>query len=164
MGINCQEFLELVVQPTLKQLGETSPVADKLMLATACYQSEMGHHLKGSNGIGIFGINEELHQEVWDKHIAFDCDLASAIRGMASQHEFPKQPHVELATNLRYATAIAWMVYQYRDVTLPESDCPIGLAQCWQESFINRPIGFEERDAFIKCFNKGNPGSNKLAA
>jgi hypothetical protein len=37
--------------------------------------------------------------------------MASLVRGLASQHDFLSQPHAELATNLSYATAIAWFMY-----------------------------------------------------
>lgn len=164
MGINCQEFREYVVEPTLTQLGETSPAAAKLLLATACFHSEMGHHLKGRHGIGIYDISEELHQEVWDKFIALDCDLASEIRGMASQHEFPKQPHIELATNLRYATAIAWMIYRYRNIDLPDTEDNEALADCWQKCFVNRPTSRKERDDFILCFDIDDAQRKALAA
>lgn len=151
MGINKHEFLKYVIQPTLKQLGTDSEAAETLLLATACCQSGMGHHLNQSGAIGVYGISEELHREVWDKYLAFDCDLASNVRGMASQHEFPKEPHCELATNLRYATAIAWMVYQYRNVTIPDNSDTDALAQCWQQGFLNRPISIKEQETIIAC-------------
>jgi len=43
--------------------------------------------------------------------LAFHPDLASRIRGLASQRAFLEDPHSELATNLCYATAIAWVMY-----------------------------------------------------
>ena len=164
MGINCHDFLEFVVQPVLKQLGVTSKTAEKLLLATACYESEMGHHLSSKKGLGIFAISEQLHKEVWDKFLALDCDLASCIRGMASQHEFPKQPHHELATNLLYATAIAWMVYQYHLVELPQDDSAEALADCWQKYFVTGPIDYQQRSDFIDCFTKIAPPAKSIAA
>lgn len=164
MGINCHEFLEYVIQPTLKQLGVESPVAEQLMLATACYQSEMGHHLQRSEGIGIYGISEDMHQSVWDNYLAMDCELASLVRGMASQHEFPKSPHMELATNLRYATAIAWMIYQHHGIKLDENSSAEDLTRIWQCSFMDRPISFKERDEFIRCCTKFNPTRKSIAA
>jgi hypothetical protein len=164
MGINCHEFLEYVIQPTLKQLGVESQAAEKLLLATACYQSDMGHHLQQSDGIGIFGISEGTHKDVWDSHIALDCDLASNVRGMASQHGFPKAPHCELATNLRYATAIAWMVYQYRGLQLTDDSDIAELTNGWQNCFMDRPISFKERDEFARCCHKFHPGSRSIAA
>jgi len=71
------------------------------------------YHLNADNGkaYGIFQIDVPSHQRVWDKYLAFNPELASKVRGLASQREFLKQPHLELATNLSYATAIAWAIH-----------------------------------------------------
>ncbi len=164
MAINSHEFLEFVIQPALAQLGETSTIAKRLLLATACYETEIGSHLVNDKGLGIFAISESLHKEVWDKFIALDCDLASRVRGMASQHEFPKQPHQELITNLLYSAAIAWMVYQYRMVELPQEATAESLADCWQKYYVGGPINREQRSDFITCFNKIAPQSKPIAA
>ncbi|MAR89939.1 MAG: hypothetical protein SV765_01560 [Pseudomonadota bacterium] len=152
MGINCHEFLEFVIQPTLQQLGVDSPAAEQLLLATACHQSEMGHHLQRSEGIGIYGITPAMHQSVWDDYLAQDCDMASLVRGMASQHEFPKSPHSELATNLRYATAIAWMIYLQRGLELDDHQhrTTEEMAEAWQKGFMDRPISVQEREQFCR--------------
>ena len=145
MGISSQEFLQYVIQPTLRQLGVQSKGAEQLLLATAHHQSGLGKHLQFRNGIGVYGISEQQHCEVWDHYLAFDSDLASQIRGMASQHEFPKAPHLELATNLSYATAIAWMIYRYHDACIPEVFSAQDLSKCWRECFLDRPAS--EKDA-----------------
>lgn len=137
MGICGSELLELIIRPTLKALGICSPAAEKLMLGTAAVQSNLGFFIKSNNGIGIFGIDSERHQDIWDKYLAFQEDLASEVRGFASQHEFLKAPDAELASNLRYSTAIAWMVYQQANVDLSTLKTPQDMANCWYEVFTN---------------------------
>lgn len=149
MGISSHEFLQYVIQPTLRQLGEDSPVVQQLLLATANFQSGLGQQLQRNQGIGIYGITAEQHTEVWDHYLALDSDLASQVRGMASQHEFPKAPHSELLTNLSYATAIAWMIYRYRRVKIPDANDPATFARCWQKAFLNRPASDHEAAEFI---------------
>ena len=156
--------MDYIIRPTLKLLGVESESANKLMLATACYQSDMGQHLLQNEAVGVFGISEDLHQEVWDKHIAYDCDLASTVRGMASQHEFTKAPHIELVANLRYATAIAWLVYQYRNLALPLDDDIESITDCWQRYFLSQPIGIKERNEFVKHFRKLHSAESCIAA
>ena len=166
MGISSHEFLQYVIQPTLRQLGVQSENAEQLLLATANFQSGLGQHLQQKNGIGVYGISEEMHREVWDKYIAFDPDLASQIRGMASQHEFPKAPHCELATNLSYATAIAWLIYQYHGVKIPDAQDTASLAKCWQLHFREKPASDHELAEFIRSFNQliQNKTATSLAA
>lgn len=149
MGISSQEFLQHVIRPTLHQLGTQSANAEQLLLATALHQSGLGQQLQQNHGIGLYAISPELHTEVWDQHIAFDPDLASQIRGMASQHEFPKAPHSELLINLRYATAIAWLVYRHRGVNIPDASDPVTLALCWQKGFLGHPASARELAEFI---------------
>lgn len=164
MSINSQEFLEYIIQPTLRALGVQSAAADKLMLATACYQTSLGQHLCQPDALGVFAISESLHREVWDQFIALDCDLASTVRGMASQHEFPKAPHLELVANLRYATAIAWLVYQYRKLALPSTITIETLTDCWQRFFLSHPISVNEREVCMQELRTQLPDDSAFAA
>ena len=150
MGISSHEFLQYVIQPTLRQLGVQSEGAEQLLRATAHRQSGLCKHLQFRNGIGVYGISEQQHREVWDHYLAFDSDLASQIRGMASQHEFPKAPHLELATNLSYATAIAWMIYRYRKAYIPDIFNAQDLSKCWRDCFLERQ-GSEKDAADFQC-------------
>lgn len=135
MGICATELRDFVIRPTLVHLGSHSLAAENLLLATAAQESGLGFHLlqnSGDNkGLGIYQINEALHKDIWDSYLAFDPDLASTVRGIASQHDFLKQPHSELATNLTYSTAIAWLIYRRANVVLPKHYDIVALAQCW---------------------------------
>lgn len=135
MGICGSELLEQVIRPTLLGLNVKSAAAEKLLLGTAAVQSNLGFYLNSHQGIGIFGISAERHQKIWDEYLAFDEDLASLVRGFASQHEFLKAPHSELVCNLRYTTAIAWMIYQEAGINLHELHTDKDLADCWYRLF-----------------------------
>lgn len=154
MGISSHDFLQQVIQPTLRQLGVTSPVAEQLLLATAYHQSGLGEQLQTKQGLGLYTISPELHTEVWDYYLAKDCDLASQVRGMASQHEFPKAPHSELVCNLRYATAIAWMLFQYRGVKIPDVTDSCSIARCWQKAFGTHGGNTFEADQFAQHYRE----------
>ncbi|MCD8523998.1 MAG: hypothetical protein LRY66_03485 [Saccharospirillaceae bacterium] len=107
MELASQELRERIVRPTLHYLGKHSQASENLLVAIARWQQ---HHPQGRTE-GIYPIDAALHQKVWNQHLAFHPDLASRIRGLASQREFLNNPHTELVTNLAYATAIAWAVY-----------------------------------------------------
>lgn len=141
MGICPTELVRYVIRPTLEYLGDYSMSAETLLMATAAVESEMGFHLKQkrSKGLGVFRINPRAHQLVWDRYLAKDPDLASKVRGLASQHEFLINPHLELTTNLRYATAIAWMIYRRTGKTLPEANDIRGMGRFWRRHFHSRP-------------------------
>ena len=113
MDLSPKELREMVIRPTLKSLGKYSQAAENLLMAIALIKQENAQRLDThcNKNYGIFQIDAPSHQRVWDKYLAFNPELASKIRGLASQREFLKHPHLELTTNLSYATAIAWALH-----------------------------------------------------
>ncbi|WP_153767897.1 hypothetical protein [Endozoicomonas sp. OPT23] len=113
MGICAKELRHYVVRPTLKHLKMWSQPAENLLMGTAAVESAMGFHLKQDDhqALGIFQISPRMHRNIWDRFLATQTDLSSLVRGLASQREFLAHPHLELATNLSYSAAIAWLVY-----------------------------------------------------
>ena len=55
-----------------------------------------------------------------------------------------KDPDRELATNLAYASAIAWLLIQISGLALPASDDIEGLVRLWQRVFAARPAAAAE--------------------
>lgn len=135
MGIAACELIQHVIRPTLIYLGRHSPAAEVLLLGAAACQSALGSALDAQAGHGLYRIAELRHQQLWDQYLALDPDLASQIRGLASQHAFLAAPHLELTVNLRYATAIAWMLVEVEQRELPAADDLLGLARVWRRVF-----------------------------
>lgn len=153
MGLCPEDLRDLVIRPTLKYLDQYSLSAETLLLGTAAVESGLGYELKQSQGrgLGVYHINPRAHQLLWDQYLAKQPELASKVRGLASQHEFLKNPHFELATNLRYATAIAWLIYARKDQALPDaSDLP-AMAKYWHRHFHSRPNA--PLEAYINRYN-----------
>lgn len=162
MGICPNELQHLVIRPTLQYLGEYSKDAETLLVATAAFESGMGFRIKGDRKrLGVFQISAQSHQRIWDHYLAKDPELASKVRGLASQREFLSHPHDELATNLRYTTAIAWMIYKRKERPLPQSNDLKAIAKYWRRHFHSRPQA--SIDEFIKCY-QSLVDSNALAA
>ena len=101
-----------VIQPTLEYLGAWTPATEQFLLTTAMNAPEVGLFSSRSDGLGIYHITTGQHRDIWDKYLAFNPDLASKVRGLASQRAFLRDPDNELQTNLSYCTAIAWLLYQ----------------------------------------------------
>ena len=110
MDITTQELREQIIHPTLEYLEKSGVGAENVLVAIVT-QKQTSTHPQQQSGLGPFDNAPSLHQTVWDRYLAFHPDLASRIRGLASQRAFLEDPHSELATNLCYATAIAWVVY-----------------------------------------------------
>jgi len=140
MGIYATDFRELVVRPTLQQLNDWSPAAENLLLGTAAQESQLGFRLQNHDeySLGLYRISAETHTTTWDTFLVQDPDLASRVRGLASQQQFLRAPHKELITNMSYATAVAWMIYRHRQVKLPDSNDIYELAHCWLDCYRQR--------------------------
>ncbi|WP_419835670.1 hypothetical protein [Endozoicomonas atrinae] len=145
MGICAKELRHYVVRPALKHLGMWSPTAENLLLGTAARESGLGFHLKLANhqALGIYQISPRMHRKIWDLFLAPNPDLSSKVRGLASQREFLSHPHHELATNLVYATAIAWLIYHRSGIKIEKIDQGdiTAMGKLWQKQFHSRNPG-----------------------
>ncbi|MFJ7145557.1 MAG: hypothetical protein ACN6OP_18325 [Pseudomonadales bacterium] len=135
MGIAASELCRYVIRPTLMYLGSHSKTAEALLLGIAASQSALGSALHDRRGHGLYRITEVRHQALWDHYLALDPERASLVRGLASQHAFLAGPHLELTVNLRYATAIAWLLVEQQHTPLPAADDLLGMARIWRKTF-----------------------------
>ena len=156
MGICAKELRHYVVRPTLKHLKMWSPTAENLLLGTAARESELGFHIKQDHhqALGIYHISPRMHRNIWDFYLAKRSELSSLVRGLASQREFLCHPHHELATNLSYATAIAWMIYYRTEInihSLPEDDIK-AMGKLWHNHFHRHHPG--SVNSFIESYER----------
>lgn len=124
MNIYASDLRESIIQPCLNVLGQYSRDAENLLVGTAMQASSVKNlHCTGlsQRGLGIYHITPEKHWEIWDKYLIQFPDLASTVRGFASQKQFFNDPHGELISNLNYATVIAWMIYCAAGVDLTKA-------------------------------------------
>lgn len=140
MGIYANDLRELVIRPTLLALNEWSLTAENLLLGTAAQESHLGFRMRSDkdNGLGIYCISPQTHVQVWDKYLVTDPELASRLRGFASQQQFLKTPHSELIINLSYSSGIAWMIYKRHHLTLADNLNVHELAKCWLNYYCTR--------------------------
>lgn len=112
MYASMEQLREQVIRPALEYLDMWSPSGEDTLLQALLEAPELGLFSPRPEGLGLFRITPAQHRDIWDRHLAFHPDLASRVRGLASQHAFLVNPDRELQTNLSYCTAIAWLLYQ----------------------------------------------------
>lgn len=120
-----------IIRPTLSYLGVNSDAAENLLLGTLLAMAWLPNDRHWGDAIGPYAITPAVHTRLWDEYLALQPDQASLIRGLASQRCFLQDPHAELAYNLAYATAIAWMLYQQQGVCLDDCQDAHSLASVW---------------------------------
>lgn len=152
MIFSADELRHMVIRDTLKMLGDWSPAAENLLVGTAAQESGLGFCLKEKRLVGIYHISPATHRAIWDKYLVNHPELASLIRGLAGQHSFLRDPHSELVTNLKYATAIAWLIYKRTDVPIPAAGDIPGMARFWHRHFHARATGGV--DQFIRNYRE----------
>ena len=151
MGIAACDLSQHVIRPTLLYLERHSATAEALLLGAAACQSALGSALDTPQGHGLYRISEQSHQKLWDQHLAFDPELASRVRGLASQHAFLEAPHVELTVNLRYATAIAWLLVESEKLEMPAADDLPALGRIWCKVFQPQARQHDFLEAWRRC-------------
>ena len=126
------------LQPVMQYLQLDCPQLQRLLLGTLLCMSSLPAGRRAADAAGLFAIPPRLHTLIWDDYLAFQPDLASKVRGLASQHCFLTDPHAELGYNLGYAAAIAWLIYQ-RQHMLPKAGASLAsLARIWEASYPHR--------------------------
>ena len=128
MNVTPEHLQTQVIQPTLKYLGAWTPATEQFLLTAAVDAPELGLFCSRKDGLGIFHITSSQHRDIWDNFLAFNPDLASRVRGLASQRAFLSDPDGELQTNLSYCTAIAWLLYDRSNISGPEQQAGTGAA------------------------------------
>lgn len=135
MEIRAHELCQLIIRPTLLHLETPDPAHERLLLLAAlCRDSRSGSLLAGRL-LGPWGMSSERHRQLWDHYLARDPDLASRIRGLASQHAFLQDPELELRVNLRYACAMAWVALRQAIGERTLQDDLESLALLWRQVF-----------------------------
>ncbi len=153
MNISASDLQYFVLQPALECLDMYSAAAEQLLLGTAAQESGFDPFARTKpGGIGIYQITSEQHRAVWDTFLAFDPELASKVRGLASQRQFLKNPDDELRTNLAYSTAIAWVIYLQSNHQLPAAHDAEGLDNFWQDNFHHQQRHHGNLAAWIRSY------------
>ncbi len=110
MYVTAEHLRDQVIRPTLEYMGAWTPASEAFLLNTAISAPDVGLFSGKNEGLGLFNITAAQHRDLWDRYLAFNPDLASRVRGLASQRAFLSDPDSELQTNLSYCTAIAWLM------------------------------------------------------
>ncbi|MCB1841763.1 MAG: hypothetical protein KDI09_02280 [Halioglobus sp.] len=112
MYVTAEHLRDQVIRPTLKYMGAWNRASEEFLLNAAINAPELGLFSARNDGLGLFHITAAQHRDLWDRYLAFNPELASRVRGLASQRAFLTDPDSELQTNLSYCTAIAWLLYR----------------------------------------------------
>jgi hypothetical protein len=146
-GFDANELRDEVIRPTLEYLGVAVPGAEEVLLAFALLAERF---TPPRPGFGPYHLSAGQHRQVWDEYLAFHPDLASEVRGLASQRCFLQFPDRELTTNLAYATAIAWILISTSGYELPPLGDGAAQVTLWQRLMKPGPVDALEARKWLR--------------
>jgi hypothetical protein len=153
MSLSPAEFRREIVRPTLAWLDPLVPAseaAENLLVATAMVESGLAalRQRGGGPALGLYQIEPATHRDVHLSFLAFRPELSARVTDLAAP---APALEVQLVSNLRYATAIARLVYWRAREKLPAADDPGGLARYWKVWF-NTRLGAGTEAAFLEHY------------
>lgn len=129
-GLNPIDFRDYVVVPTLKYLDPDIPYSDgavEQVLGTGLAESHLCRLVQvgGGPALGVYQIEPATHEDCWAHWMLWQPGQLYQkvtnleVRGIGL--DWTNARHLQLQTNLAYATAICRIVYRRSPLPLPPS-------------------------------------------
>lgn len=161
MSFNPTQFIEQIIQPTLKSLSLYSLAAEQLLAGTCAQESAFGTYLVQNKGpaLGIFQMEDATYTDIWRSYLnnigagGPMPETIVAVCGMTRclYPEIPKSSN--LVHNLKYACTMARIHYLRAKEPLPAANDIPALAAYWKK-YYNTPKGKGHEDEFISNFKR----------
>jgi hypothetical protein len=143
--IDPDHLRQYVIRPTLKTIGLWSENAERLLLGTACKESDCGRWLKqlgGGPALGIYQMEPATHNDLWENFLMYR-DVPLKNSGAE-----------RMVGDLYYASAMCR--FAYRRVPEPIPDTLPGQAQYWKHWY-NTYLGAGTEEEYIAAWRRFVP-------
>lgn len=142
--IDREQFVDLIIEPTLQHIGLYSDAATELVLGTALQESRLTyiHQLGNGPALGVFQMEPATHNDIWQNYLKYREDLRNYVIDLASRINIKSGmvDALELISNLNYAAAMCRIHYLRTPDPLPQSGDTAGQAKYWKQ-YYNTPLG-----------------------
>ena len=148
--MDAKQLTELVVRPTLKQLGLYNASAEQLVVGTIFVESRAKYLKQIGNGpaLGIVQMEPATHDDIWQNYLVYRAELKEKVSLLVKEGTAQ-----ELITNLAYAVAMCRVHYLRVPKSLPSPGDIPALARYWK-TYYNTHKGAGEVSDFIDKFPK----------
>lgn len=136
--INPKQLRDLVIVPTLVELGLMSDSAVELLLGTAAQESHLGSYIKqvgAGPALGIYQMEPGTHDDIWKNFLKYKPELRQKVLNLLPawlQDKDPSEFSGQLVGNLYYATAMTRVFYYRKIEPLPPVGDTYKQAQYWK--------------------------------
>lgn len=150
MSINTKQLIELIIRPTLQDLGLYSLSAEQLLAGTCAQESGMGTYIKQVGkgpALGIFQMEPLTHDDLWENY------LSRGDLWLKVCHKYGDTEAKDMIYDLSYACAMARIHYLRIKEPLPPADNIPALAAYWKR-YYNTALGKGKESEYIANWNK----------
>jgi hypothetical protein len=155
------QFQDLIIDPTLEELGMYSTAASELLLGTALHESMRFTFLTQVDGdddpyddaMGFFQTERKTIIDIWDNYLIYRDGLTRTVLSVCSLPGEPV-PHAVI-WNLRYATCMARLCYRRAKEPLPPAGNVEAQATYWKKHY-NTGGGKGSVQDYITNWSKGH--------
>lgn len=124
-------FRDRIIAPVVDAIGWEECSFLETTLAGVALREGFSVCRFSAGTLSLYGLSSAVHRSVWDEYLAYRPELASLVRGFASQRQFLQSPDQELDTNLSYATAITTCLLRWKSPQPSDSHDPENLCRIW---------------------------------
>ena len=138
--LNCEQLRELIIKPALDDLQLYSDSAVELLLFTCATESDGGTYLKQIKGtaLGIYQTEPSTYYDLWQNFIIRNGAHVMKLSVSFNVNRIPTEDR--LIWDLKYATAIARLIYLRVKAPLPDAKDIDALWEYYKEHY-NTPLG-----------------------
>ena len=142
--IDREQFIDLIIEPTLEELGMFSTSAVELVLGTAIQESRLTYIKQLGTGpaLGICQMEPRTHDDIWNNFLAF----RERMRQVVSEIGGPDAK--EMIWNLKYSVAMCRVHYRRVRFPLPQAGDLKCQAQYWKDHY-NTDLGRGTTEEYI---------------
>lgn len=141
MGIDIAQFVDYVINPSLKQTNLYAPNSAQLVLGTFCQESHICTYLKqvgGGPALSGAQIEPVTYNSMNNDFLAYKPDLTAKILNACGFNKMP--PAEELITNLKFSVIMCRVRYLWVPHLLPDFGDIMGQAKYWAKYYNANPI------------------------
>ena len=152
------QLRDLIITPTLLEIGKYSEAAVNLLLGTCAQESAMGRYIAQIPkpiAKGIFQMEDATHDDIYQNYLKYNERLSAEVKylnGLKGYGDEPPSPET-MIHNLKYAAGMCRIHYVRVPKALPDKDDVLGLAEYWKE-YYNTPLGAGTIDEFMENYQR----------
>ena len=157
MSLDLEQFRDLIIEPTLEQIGLYSTSAVELVLGTAIQESRITYltQIDGDDdpynrAMGLFQMEGSTHDDIWINFLRYRGDLSEKIKAIC-----PSSKSEDLIGNLSYACAMCRIHYRRDRNALPKAGDLEGQAATWKR-FYNTHLGRGTEEEYVNNWRQAH--------